>query len=78
MPGVYIKIGDVLRCYCNTALAKRTNEHTFQFMKPRNGKNSITEITYRDGSIGCPECGYKYTCIGITDFIDVNDEVITS
>jgi N-acetylglutamate synthase/N-acetylornithine aminotransferase len=78
MSGVYIKIGDVLTCKCNTPLAKRTNKKTFEVMRFHRGAKINVSITHGDTGthrIGCDTCGYGYVCIGITDIIKVSDTV---
>lgn len=79
MPGKYIHIGDILTCHCSAPLAKRTANSTFQIMRNHRGQKILVELTQNSGlqSIGCPECGYKYTCIGITDVIGMDDVATT-
>ena len=80
MAGTYIQIGDILTCLCKPAvpLAKRTDQRTFQIMKFHKGEKAEVEVTQGETgthTISCPKCGYKYTCIGITNILRISDDI---
>lgn len=80
MAGKYIQIGDVLTCLCEPALslAKRTDQRTFQIIRFHKGEKVEVEISHGSTgthTISCPKCGYKYTCIGITNILSFSDKL---
>lgn len=75
MPGKYIKVGDILMCYCDVPLAKRVSEKIFQIMRFHKGAKVTVDVLHGGQgthTIGCPTCGYKYTCIGVSDGFSIS------
>ncbi len=78
MPGEYVKVGDILTCYCDTPLAKRVSKDVFQIMRFHRGEKVVVDVLHGgEGThiIGCPTCGYKYATVGIIDIIGISDDV---
>lgn len=80
MAGKYIQVGDILTCSCTPPLplAKRTDQRTFQIMKFHKSEKVEIEMTHGSTgthTISCTKCGYKYTCVGITDIIGFTDKI---
>jgi len=80
MAGVYVKVGDILTCYCNNPLAKRVSRDTFEILRFYRGKKVSVKVTHNSGThrIGCPDCGYNYVCIKIIDSFCMTDKIAVS
>lgn len=67
MPGRHIKIGELIKCFCNTALARKMGHGSFEVLLKNNGKTVIMNVDHGSGlsKISCPDCGYQYMSIRI-------------